>query len=84
MSLATDRGYESGRKDSVETMITLSSNLRYRIIAIGDKYHWIDRVNNEPITYENGEVAQFNSLDDAIDAFVEGKLTVKKNEVIAH
>jgi hypothetical protein len=65
-------------------MTMLTSNLRYRVIAIGDKYHWIDRVNNEPITYENGEVAQFNSLDDAIDAFVEGKLTVKKNEVIAH
>jgi hypothetical protein len=65
-------------------MMTLSSNLRYRMVALGDKYHWIDRINNQSLTYENGEAAQFDSLDDAIDAFVDGKLTAKKNEVIAH
>lgn len=64
-------------------MTTLTSNLRYRVVAIDDKYHWIDRTANKPVTYENGDEARFDSLDEAVDAFIDGKLTVKQNEVMA-
>lgn len=60
--------------------MTLTSNLRYRVVAIGDNYHWIDRRTNQSVTYENGDTAQFPSLDKAITAFIDGKLTVKMNE----
>lgn len=60
--------------------MTLTSNLRYRVVAIGDNYHWIDRQTNEPVAYEDGDTAQFPSLDKAITAFIDGKLTVKMNE----
>jgi hypothetical protein len=60
--------------------MNLTSNLRYRIVAIGDSYHWIDRATGEPVDYENGDTAQFPSLDEAIDAFIDGKLAVKVNE----
>jgi len=61
---------------------TLSSNLRYRVVAVGDKYHWLDRKTNQALNYKNGDEAQFDSLDSAIAAFVDGKLTVEKNEVM--
>jgi hypothetical protein len=61
----------------------LTSNLRYRVVAIDDKYHWIDRATSQPVTYENGDEARFDSLDEAVDAFIDGKLTVKQNEVMA-
>jgi hypothetical protein len=60
--------------------MNLTSNLRYRIVATGDNYHWIDRTTNEPVDYENGNAAQFPSLDEAIAAFIDGKLVVKVNE----
>jgi len=62
--------------------VTLSSNLRYRVVAIGDKYHWLDRKTNQSLNYKNGDEAQFDSLDESIAAFVNGKLTVEKNEVL--
>jgi hypothetical protein len=62
--------------------MTLTSNLRYRVIAIGDNYHWIDRQTNQPVPYENGDTAQFSSLDKAITAFIDGKLTVKRNKMM--
>ena len=60
--------------------MNLTSNLRYRIVATGDNYYWIDRVTNEPVPYENGDTAQFSTLDETIAAFVDGKLVVKMNE----
>lgn len=30
----------------------MNSNLRYRVIAIGERYHWIDRATNKPLIYE--------------------------------
>jgi hypothetical protein len=48
----------------------------------GDKYHWLDRKTQQPLTYKNGDEAQFDSLDEAIDAFVKGRLTVERNEVL--
>jgi hypothetical protein len=62
--------------------MNLTSNLRYRVVAIGDSYHWIDRTTNEPVDYENGDPAQFPSLDEAVAAFIDGKLAVKVNEVL--
>jgi hypothetical protein len=61
--------------------MNLTSNLRYRVVAIGDNYHWIDRTTNELVAYENGDTAQFPSLDEAVAAFIDGKLTVKVNEM---
>jgi hypothetical protein len=58
------------------------NNLRYRVIAIGDYYHWTDRKTGQAVPYENGDEARFNSLDEAVDAFIQGKLAVKKNEVM--
>jgi hypothetical protein len=60
--------------------MNLTSNLRYRVVAIGDNYHWLDRATNEPVTYENGDTAQFPTLDEAIATFIDGKLAVKMNE----
>lgn len=53
-----------------------------RPAEIDDRYHWLDRKTDKPLTYKNGNEAQFNSLDEAIDAFVEGKLSVDRNEVL--
>lgn len=61
----------------------LNSNLRYRVVAVGDKYHWLDRVTSEPLTYRDGSVAQFDGLDEAIAAFIDGKLSAERNEVMA-
>jgi hypothetical protein len=60
--------------------MNLTSNLRYRVVAIDDNYHWLDRATSEPVPYENGDAAQFPTLDEAIAAFIDGKLTVKVNE----
>lgn len=60
--------------------MTLTSNLRYRVIAIDNHYHWVDRQTNQPVLYENGDEARFPSLDKAIHAFIDGKLAVKRNE----
>lgn len=62
--------------------MSLDSNLRYRIVAVGEKYHWLDRKTGEPLAYKSGDVAQFDDLDAAIAAFVEGKLTIERNEVL--
>lgn len=62
--------------------MTLSSNLRYRVVASGDKFHWLDRKTNQPLTYRDGQAAQFDDLDAAIAAFVEGELSVERNEVL--
>ena len=64
---------------SGEAEFQLSSNLRYRVVASGNRYHWIDRATKLPVPFADGSKALFKSLDEAIDAFVEGKLTVKQN-----
>ncbi len=58
----------------------LDSNLRYRVVGVGDLYHWLDRKTNQPLSYKNGDAAQFKTLDEAIDAFVNGKLSAERNE----
>lgn len=73
-------------------MTTLNSNLRYRVVAIdGDTTqllsgpcpcYWLDRKTNQPLTYKDGSEAQWSTLDEAIEAFVEGRLTVGRNEVM--
>jgi hypothetical protein len=64
-------------------MPNLDSKLRYRVVATdNNKYHWFDRTTGKPLTYENGDETQFASLDEAIAAFIDGKLTVKMNEVM--
>lgn len=45
-----------------------------------EQYHWLDRKTKQPLTYQNGEEAQFDSLDDAIKAFINGKLSATRNE----
>lgn len=62
--------------------MTPDNNLRYRVVGIGDKYHWLDRKTNLALTYKNGDEARFNSLDEAIAAFVDGLLTVERNEAL--
>lgn len=72
--------------------MTLNSNLRYRVVAIdGDitqllsgpcPCYWLDRKTNQPLTYKDGSKAQWSTLDEAIEAFVEGRLTVGRNEVM--
>jgi hypothetical protein len=57
----------------------LDSNLRYRVEAIGNRYHWIDRATKLPVPYADGSKARFKTLDEAIAAFVEGQLTVRQN-----
>lgn len=49
----------------------------------GEQYHWIDRKTKEPLTYKDGSEARFESLDEAISAFIDGRLSVNKNEVLA-
>lgn len=99
-------------------MITLDSNLRYRVVGVdfdisqsrplkgascghtwkglawatcprcgdtavsvtNDRYHWLDRKTKLPLTYKDGSEAQFDSLDEAIDAFVQGRLSAERNE----
>jgi hypothetical protein len=58
----------------------LDSKLRYRVVGIGERYHWLDRKTNQPLTYKNGDEAQFDSLDEAIDAFLSGRLSAEQNE----
>jgi hypothetical protein len=58
----------------------LDSTLRYRVVGIGQRYHWLDRKTNQPLTMKNGDEAQFNSLDEAIDAFIKGELSAQQNE----
>jgi hypothetical protein len=60
----------------------MNSNLRYRVVAIDDRYHWIDRRTNQPVTFKDGSEARFDGLDEAVRAFIDGKLSVEKNEVI--
>lgn len=62
--------------------VTLNSNLRYRVVGIGDQYHWLDRKTNEPLTDKNGHEARFDSLDAAIQAFIEGRLSADRNEAL--
>jgi hypothetical protein len=69
-----------GQLEELNKKMTLTSDLRYRVIAIGDNYHWIDRQTSQSVSYENGDSAQFPSLDKAITAFIDGKLIVKRNE----
>src|ERR1043165_1097304 len=64
---------------SREVEFQLSSNLRYRVVASGNRYHWIDRATRLPVPYEGGSKAMFKSLDEAVAAFVDGKLVVKQN-----
>lgn len=59
------------------------NNLRYRVVGTNDDYHWLDRKTNQPLTYKNGSKAQFKSLDEAISAFIDGKLSAERNEVLA-
>jgi hypothetical protein len=63
-------------------MLTLDSNLRYRVVAVGERYHWIDRATNQPLTYKDGSGARFVGLDEAIAAFIDGKLSADRNEVL--
>lgn len=65
-----------------ELSFKLSSKLRYRVVAVGEQYHWLDRKTNHAVPYENGQPARFNSLDEAIDAFIQGKLVVKQNVIL--
>lgn len=62
-----------------EPGLNLDSNLRYRVVATGNRYHWIDRCTQLPVRFSGGGKALFKSLDQAIAAFVDGKLTVKQN-----
>lgn len=47
-----------------------------------DRYHWLDRATNKPLTYKNGSEAQFGSLDEAITAFINGELEATVNEAL--
>jgi hypothetical protein len=67
-----------------EVKFKLSSNLRYRVVATGNHYHWIDRCTQLPVPYAGGGRARFKSLDEAIAAFIDGKLTVKQNVELKH
>jgi len=58
----------------------MNSNLRYRVMSNDDYFFWIDRKTSQALTYKNGDEARFDSLDEAIAAFVDAKLTVEKNE----
>lgn len=70
----------------------LDSNLRYRVVTLdGDAAkllsgprpcYWLDRVTNQPLTYKDGSEAQWATLDEAIEAFVEGTLMAERNEVM--
>lgn len=70
----------------------LNSNLRYRVVAVnGDAAkllsgpcpcYWLDRKTRQPLTYKDGSEARWTTLDDAIDAFVEGRLEVEGNELL--
>lgn len=70
----------------------IENNFRYRVVAVnGDATkllsgpcpcYWLDRKTQQPLTYKNGSEARWSSLDEAIDAFVEGKLEVARNEVM--
>lgn len=72
--------------------MTLDSNLRYRVVAINGDWaklvsgpcpcYWLDRATQQPLTYKDGSEARWTSLDEAIEAFVEGRLTVEMNEVM--
>lgn len=62
-----------------ELNFKLESNLRYRVVATGNRYQWIDRATKLPVPYAGGGRALFKTLDEAIDAFIQGKLTVKQN-----
>jgi len=62
----------------------LDNNLRYRVVAIKDRYHWVDRATKLPVPYEGGGKALFKSLDEAIAAFIDGKLAVKQNIPLKH
>lgn len=64
-------------------MFKLDSNLRYRVVAVGEKYHWLDRATQQSLTYKDGSEAQFADLDSAIQVFIDGELTVECNEVLA-
>lgn len=62
----------------------LDSKLRYRVVGIGEQYHWLDRANNQPLTYKDGHQARFNTLDDAIHAFIRQELSAEMNEELKH
>ena len=55
------------------------------VAALNDdhEYHWLDRATNRPLIYANGDEARFNSLDEAIQAFIDGRLSASRNEVLA-
>lgn len=74
---------ESGPRTGKVAPFKLDSNLRYRIVSVGsDLYCWLDRATDQMLPYKNGDEAQFNSLDDAVDAFINKQLTVERNEVM--
>lgn len=50
--------------------------------ASGDRYHWLDRATNQPLTYKDGREAQWETLDEAITAFINKRLAVERNEVM--
>ena len=51
----------------------MNSNLRYRVMSNDDYFFWIDRKTSQALTYKNGDEARFDSLDEAIAAFVDAK-----------
>jgi hypothetical protein len=61
-------------------MTTLNSHLRYRVVAVGNGYHWLDRATNIPVPRKDGSPATFASLDEAINAFIDQQLAVTVNE----
>lgn len=52
-------------------------------VETNGQYHWLDRATSQPLTYKDGGEARFDSLDEAISAFVEARLSAERNEVLA-
>lgn len=65
---------------NLHSPFVLDSDMRYRVIYQDSAYRWSDRKTNKFLMYRDGNEALFNSLDDAIAAFVNGMLTVTQNE----
>lgn len=65
---------------NLNSPLALDSDLRYRVIFKDSVYRWLDRKTKEFLTHKDGKDAPFDSLDEAISAFVNGTLTVSQNE----
>lgn len=65
---------------NLHSPIKLDSDLRYRVVDHEGQYRWLDRKTNEFLRYEDGKVATFNTIDEAITAFGDGVLGVEYNE----